>query len=500
VIEMKREDEIKRLKSYTPQNGKMIKAEWMEKQPSATNPLGLQWNGVTEFFKVTLKLQPTEKSNITVVVCLPEKTDWNGKFLGTGNGGSAGEIAEMALINGVCRGYAVANTDMGTSKDPDNDIGNQEVMIDFGYRATHLMTVVGKELTEWFYGTAPQYSYFLGGSTGGQQGFSEVQRYPEDYDGVICLSPAFDRVNLHTFFVWNWQQIHKRNAGFTKEQALQWKKCIIDTYRKLCGSEEKDEFLTFPGRISENPMNNSDLCKQADSFLEDEQKEALYYLYQGPEDPVTKEQIIVPFLPGTEAESLSLADMSDKERFEHDFFYLFRWIWGKDFDFMNFDFHKDWEAAVRELSPILDATNQDLREYQEHGGKLLVISGSMDAIIPYKGLLEYYNKVSEKMGGLDKVMDFFRFFLMPGFAHTIGGSGVQDVGMTGATVTPRDPEHDVLCAMEAWVEQGKVPEKLLGTHFCMGKSGLQFDHDRAAYVYPYVENTKNEYVKSPESF
>lgn len=75
---------------------------------------------------------------------------------------------------------------------------------------------------------------------------------------------------------------------------------------------------------------------------------------------------------------------------------------------------------------------------------------------------------------------------MPGFAHTIGGSGVQDVGLTGATITPRDAAHDVLCAMEQWVEKGIEPEEMKGTHFKLGASGLQFEYDRLSYVYPYI--------------
>lgn len=122
----------------------------------------------------------------------------------------------------------------------------------------------------------------------------------------------------------------------------------------------------------------------------------------------------------------------------------------------------------------------------ERGRKLLVIGGSMDAIIPYNRFIDYYKKVIKELEGIDTVREFFCIFLISGFAHTVGGSGVQDVGMTGSSVTPRDPEHDVLCAMEQWVEKDIVPEHILGTNFKMGMSGLQFDYDRPAYAYPYI--------------
>lgn len=483
-----REESIERLKQFPVDKGQIIKVEWIDGNTVLPpGPMQLKWEGVMQFYKVTMVLQPAEASHITVAVYLPEEKEWNGKFLGTGNGGPAGAIAEGALLKGACRGYATANTDMGTSKDADDDIGNPEVIIDYGYRATHLMTVVGKELTTWFYGREPEHSYFLGGSTGGQQGLMEAQRYPEDYDGVVVLSPAFDRVRLHTFFVWNWQQLNKSaEAGFTPELAKKWKDCIVEEYREVCGSAESDEFLAFPGRIQENPMDNPKLQKKAKELLTSAQQEALRSLYEGWKDPVTGERFIAPFLPGTEAESLSLADLSNRDVFAQGYFYLFRWIWGKDFDFTKFDFQKDLSDAIRQLSPSLDADDPNLQAFEERGGKLLAIGGSMDAIIPYKGFLNYYKQVIAKMGGLEHVKTFFRFFLMPGFSHTVGGSGVQDVGVTGATVTPRDAAHDVLCALEQWVEKGIAPQQMMGTHFKLDAKGLQFEYDRPAYVYPYI--------------
>ena len=64
------------------------------------------------------------------------------------------------------------------------------------------MTVVGKALTEAFYGKPPRYTYFVGGSTGGRQGLMEAQRYPEDYDGILSACPALNWDRFLPNFLW----------------------------------------------------------------------------------------------------------------------------------------------------------------------------------------------------------------------------------------------------------------------------------------------------------
>ena len=64
---------------------------------------------------------------------------------------------------------------------------------DNAYLGIHDMTVVGKALAEAFFGRAPGYSYFFGGSTGGRQALMEAQRFPGDYNGIVALYPSIYR-------------------------------------------------------------------------------------------------------------------------------------------------------------------------------------------------------------------------------------------------------------------------------------------------------------------
>lgn len=491
---------VEKIKNFNLENGEItFVKELNELEIPGAKELGFQLPDVGTFYKVEIRLYPTDESDIRVMLYLPEEKNWNKKFLGTGNGGAAGNIWEGSLLNGIMRGYAVANTNLGTSPDPYECIGKMEVLKDFGYRATHLMTVVGKELTTYFYGKAPEYSYFMGGSTGGQQALSEAQRYPKDYDGIIAISPAHDRIRLHSFFVWNWQQIHKReNAGFTMEQAKKWRDSLVEVYGELCGSNTDDDFLFYPSRIRENPMKNVRMQKYIDEHLNAGQADALKTIYDGAENPLTGEKYIAPFLPGTEPEFLSLPDISQKEEFARGYFFPFYWLWGKDFDFMNFDFEKDLNDAIDILSPIMDATNPDLSEFKECGGKLLVLGGSVDAIIPYTGFVDYYKEVIEKQGGLDVVKEFFRFILLPGYSHTMGGPGVKDIGIFGVADVPKLPEYDLICTIEQWVEKGIAPEKFMGTYF--KEDGKTFDYGRPSFIYPYVTEFIGGDVKNPDNY
>src|SRR5262245_13059157 len=153
---------------------------------------------VPSFCRVQLTIAP----QIRAEVWMPA-TGWNGKFEGVGGGGYAGVISYPALAAALRAGYATASTDTGhQGNTPEFALGHPELVIDFGYRGIHEMTVKGKQITEAFYGRAPQESYFVGCSTGGRQGLSEAQRYPDDYNGIVAGAPAIDWTHLLLSGVW----------------------------------------------------------------------------------------------------------------------------------------------------------------------------------------------------------------------------------------------------------------------------------------------------------
>ena len=126
---------------------------------SAANIPGDAAKRAPAYCEVHATITPVPGSKIGAVYRLPE--NWNGKVLGIGGGGFAGNVRAESAADGLGRGYAVIQNDMGhageSALDPSFAVDesghrNVEGIVDFGHRATHLATVVGKQVVERFYG------------------------------------------------------------------------------------------------------------------------------------------------------------------------------------------------------------------------------------------------------------------------------------------------------------------------------------------------------------
>ena len=174
------------------------------------------------FCRVVAVSKPTSDSIINFEVWMPT-TGWNGKFNGVGNGALGGGINYPAMKTSLIRGYATASTDtghIGASNDASWALTvtphqyHPEKVIDWGHRAIHMMTVASKTIVNSFYGTGPHFSYFTGCSGGGQQGVSEAQKYPYDYDGIVSGAPSNYFTHLDAGQIWRAQANLKDPASF----------------------------------------------------------------------------------------------------------------------------------------------------------------------------------------------------------------------------------------------------------------------------------------------
>ncbi|WP_174365137.1 tannase/feruloyl esterase family alpha/beta hydrolase, partial [uncultured Caballeronia sp.] len=66
---------------------------------------------------------------------------------------------------------------------------------------------------------------------------------------------------------------------------------------------------------------------------------------------------------------------------------------------------------------------------------------------------------------LADAQDFYRLFMLPGIGHCGTGIGPDNIGEENYTAVSPDPEHDVVSALEAWVERGSKPKKLIASQY-----------------------------------
>lgn len=402
---------------------------------------------------VKILLNPAKGSNIKVELCLPPPQKWNGRLIGLGNGGAAGHINPAGLMAYCAQGFAAVTTDMGTAPNPNFGVGNPEVWKDFGFRATHLMTTVAKQVVKVYYGKAQTYAYFNGGSTGGQQALQEAQRYPEDYDGIVANIPAHCRTPLHAYFLWNDQILKK--CTFTPSQ-----KANIEHAGNAYMAARQVPALA--GRCAADPRyTRTDIeavirwARKDDPTLTEAHAEALYKLFDGPRHTVTGERIFngIPFGSSFDA--------------AHGHLYLFAWAFENKKATDEINFGEDIDTYTRLLGPYLNAENPDLSAFAKRGGKLIAVSGSADSIVPYSATLDYYERVIARFGGVEQVRGFFRYYIVPGMGH-----GGQATGLGG---------FNALSMVMDWREQGIAPDSVICRRVVNGKTEIEMP------IYPYPQ-------------
>ena len=434
------------------------------------------------FCRVIGVIKPTSDSNIGFETWLPV-AGWNGKFNTVGGGGFAGSISFDALDRALLRGYAAASTDTGhIGGDASWAWGHPEKVIDFGPRSIHLTTQVSKQIVRAFYGRGPRYSYYSGCSTGGRQGLMEAQQFPEDFDGLVVGAPANYWTHLLAAAAWGFQA----HANFPPNgpqpnwfgpQLMPVLEAAVNAKCDTTG----DGFLADPRKCDFNPA--SLICKAGqdpNTCFTSAQATAVAKAYAGPKNPRTGEQIYPGLLPGAESGPGGWpAWITGSQPFTSllDFFstqYFTYFVFGPGYNLFTYNFDSDQATNDASVGRYINAIDPDLRPLRHHGAKILHYHGWNDPAISSVNSVNYYESVVSFFTGrretraeaLEDVQDFYRMFMVPGMQHCGGGPGPNAFGGPFALPAPvMDAEHDVLSALERWVERGKPPTKLIATKF-----------------------------------
>lgn len=420
------------------------------------------------FHRILLQIQSGKNGLSHTEIWLPEK--WNGILIGTGNGGMAGSIAYGALAQYLKNGYAAANSDLGTSRGEKSGINNPDVWKDFGWRATHQMTTAAKKVLLHHYKKEARYTYFVGGSTGGQQALSLAQRYPADYNGIIAGVPANNRTLLHTYFLWNHVHLRKPDGRklFSADEIARITDIVTSFYQSKRDGCQGDSFISLPQASDQLIAHTLSYLSKKFPVLSPEQLNALRAIYSGPVNPRTGKRIYNGMPMGSEIYNCGI-NTCQEEDCPH--FYPFIWAFGKGYSPYSFDFDRDLDQLNAYLAEDLNANDTDLSAFEQHGGKLLIYSGSADPCVPFPDAMRYYERLLHKMGGYEKVKNFCRYFLVPGRDHGDGGRGANTLESTEGK-----SELDIL---RLWYEKGVAPDSLQAVRYHQGKS------DFMRTIYPY---------------
>ncbi|MFT8711386.1 tannase/feruloyl esterase family alpha/beta hydrolase [Komagataeibacter rhaeticus] len=395
------------------------------------------------FCRVAATLRPSPDSQIRTEIWLP-LSGWNGKLLGVGNFGWAGSLMYYGMATGVAEGYAVASTDTGhDSATPEGQggrftLGHPEKMIDYAYRADHLMTVTARKLVRAFYGKKPAHAYWIGCSLGGLEGLIEAKRYPEDYDGIVAGAPPNPIVNFNAEQLWSgWMSYHDPALRVSRDKFHLLNAAVMNACASPVG--KKQGFLDEPDRCAFTPEQLE--CKGGDTTkcLTANEVRAARNIYQGPVDPQTH-QVIFPGPAKGSEDGFSADGRAFPVALD-----LFRYaaFQNPDWDWTTLNWGTDIQEATRRVGPLLHV-DDNLTPFLRRGGRLLLYIGWNDGHNPEQ-LASYYQAVQRNAGPVGA--DAVRLITIPGMGHCQGGAGCDTFSKLGV--------------IDDWVSHGHAPEQVI---------------------------------------
>ena len=422
---------------------------------------------------------PPSGERVKIFIGLPA-TNWNGRFRGNGGGGFSGGSAS-SLRGPVAQGYAAGATDTGHEGGSGsfaldaNGRLNWQAIQNNAYRGIHDMTVVGKALTQAFYGKAPRFSYFFGGSTGGRQGLMEAQRYPDDYDGIVSACPA---INWHRFLPADlWPQVVMVAAtNFVPKSKLDAANAAAVA---ACDAADgvTDGVIDNPAGCDYDPKALVGAKVGDDTFTEAD-ADVIRKIWEGPRGQ-DGTFLWHGLARGTDLFALAGTGGSPLKGkpfgIPLDWFRYFliqdpQWDWTT---LTPARFELLWRQSVEQYGAVFGTDDPDLSRFRDRGGKLIIYHGLADQLIPAEGTIDYYKRVQQQMGGAEKVSQFARLFLAPGVDHAFRGAGPTPIGQMEAIVR--------------WVEEGQAPEKLMAERQDSNGNVVQ---SRPLFPFPQVAKYK----------
>jgi feruloyl esterase len=443
-----------------------------------------------EYCRITGSIMPLKAGtpDIRFDVNLPSR--WNGRALQVGGGGYNGVVVSGTGVMPFSPNRAPLALGYATFGDDSGHVGNSalavfglvdEAVVNFGYahlKKTHDVALV---LIELAYGRRPEHVYFGGGSTGGREGYTVMQRFPDDYDGVIANSPALNFSGVRLLGVKVGQTEYGTPGGFVPPSLLERVyQRTLEVCDRLDGAA--DGIVSDVGACRKHeaevvaslrcPSGEADVAN--DSCLTDAQLATLDVLHQGLSLPYPLAWNVNQYrgynvfqgtlftgmlgLAHSDVRGTAPTIVANGYLYSQGDGYV-RYFIARDaaFDSLKFDvLHPGrYQKQVVALSETIGAMNTDLSRYIARGGKLITLQGLADEVISPNQTIGYYESLVDRFGS-GKVDSFMRLYMVPGFQH---GSGAFI------------PSTDLLGALDNWVTRDIAPETLTATDIAAATNG-----------------------------
>jgi hypothetical protein len=461
-------------------------------------------------------------------VRLPTHTDWNGRYMFQGGGGSEGSLPAATGSAGtlsptLAHGWAVASQNGGhqNSELPNSSVFflEEQAVIDQAYNSIDVTTRTAKFLINRFYGRRPDYSYHVGCSTGGRQGMVFSQKFPNYYDGIIAGAPVYLNQAIHLTEVWGVQAIEAitptpiqtlQNGdpilypAFPVEDQQLFTRAILQACDGLDGfvdgiiDDLRTCHKTFDPAIyvfSDTGQPLQCTGAKTPACLSPGQIDAVKKINEGPRNSAG-ETIKAPvggsvhphadntivgypydggFMTPTGIPSRKIGTPTSTpgdlplgvSRIGY------QWLNPLDpsFEALSFDWNTDVNRLLTE-SPYSSSVSLNVEKFRNRGGKILWYHGISDPGPPATLTKIYYDALAKISGGLRQVKKFTRLYFIPNMGHCGGG--------------PATDQFDMLTALVNWVENGVAPDEIVasGTNFTSAPT------KRSRPLCPYPEEVR----------
>jgi feruloyl esterase len=441
--------------------------------------------------------------------------DWNGRFFFQGGGGSNGNIGQATgnllgaqASTAINMGYSVVTQDSGHDNALNNDpmrggtatFGfDDQARRNYGFASIGPVTRASKALIVAFYAKAPQYSYFVGSSKGGQEAFMAAQRFGEMFDGILAGYPGFRLATAGAVGeMWDDQafgELAKKagaldanglpliNKTFTDADLALASDAILAACDTLDGTKDG---MVENFRDCSNARVYPELAKvtckaeKTDACLSADQAAALKKVYGGAKDFKGKQLYATwPWDAGiggkapngyftgwrqwkigsyaseqNNASNITLAGSTVSTVFTSpptevpaDPASLTKYVMSQDVEKFDAQSKAKWGSFNESSVDFMNADSTDLKSFTRHGGKLLIYHGVSDPVFSINDTIAWWNRVNAVEKG--QAARFVRLFPVPGMNH--GGGG------------PSTDQIDLFSALVAWTEKGRAPASLIAT-------------------------------------